>query len=524
MRGAWHAYVRGLWSRHRLWFVAIDGLTSVAWCVEIATGRLGRESIEPTFVSQICGPLSLVLLLGVLGYTESRDGRLGVFPRRLFTLPMSSVTLVSVPMLAGVIAVGVWMLLWMVPLHREGPTSTTFVALMLMVFAVVYQGVMWSFEALGAARLVIVGVAACGLGLATFAPSNPGLAVSELTVGMIAVCFAGATYVWTCVHVGRARFGGGEGGWPLRRLAGPSRTAPFGSPLAAQQWFEWRQSGWLLPTLTLLTLIVVIVPLSLFVGDDPRLSRWTFAGALALPVGLAVPVGFLLAKPAPGSLDLQLPPFTAVRPLASKEWVGAKVRVAFLSALLACGVVWMFIGVWQAFWALPEVRPAHQWTVFAPYDQTLLVGTSGVCLTWRFLVAPIWIGLSGRRWLFNGAVIGLFAGALVLLIESETLYHWLTASAERANYVGWGLAGLLCGKALFAAVVWGRGRGPSGVFVFFWVSGATVVVACGALAADVVAAYVNWDVHWPLVAFAALLMPVGRIGLANLILERERHA
>src|SRR4051812_42377430 len=94
-----------LWRRHRSIFVLAIAVTAIGRLVEAANASV---------LTEIMRLVSFVLIFGIFSYTESRDGRgLGRFPRRLFVLPVSSLRLVAVPMLAGIAAVESVYLAWL---------------------------------------------------------------------------------------------------------------------------------------------------------------------------------------------------------------------------------------------------------------------------------------------------------------------------------------------------------------------------------------------------------------------------
>src|SRR5262245_15202833 len=107
MRSATTALLWEIWSRHRAVVAAIAGLT--------IAGRLLHSSP----LVDLLAMFSFLLLFGIFN---------GSFPRRLFTLPVSSLRLVAVPVLTGVVSVELLYLAWMGPLSRSGSASRPFVA------------------------------------------------------------------------------------------------------------------------------------------------------------------------------------------------------------------------------------------------------------------------------------------------------------------------------------------------------------------------------------------------------------
>jgi hypothetical protein len=98
---------------------------------------------------------AVLLCLAVFGCTEinSQTGLMG-FPRRLFVLPISSFQLVAVPTVLGTAGVELLLLLF-----RSGWYSETnnWDLLLMPIYLIVYQSVLWTLSSLRAVRLLVVG-------------------------------------------------------------------------------------------------------------------------------------------------------------------------------------------------------------------------------------------------------------------------------------------------------------------------------------------------------------------------------
>ena len=116
MRSPTAALLWEIWRRHRVIFVSVLALTALGRALEA-----GSAPAESSVVVDLLRMLSFLLLFGIFSYTESSDSRgLGRFPRRLFVLPVSSLRLVAVPVLAGVASVELLYLLWLAPASTIG--------------------------------------------------------------------------------------------------------------------------------------------------------------------------------------------------------------------------------------------------------------------------------------------------------------------------------------------------------------------------------------------------------------------
>lgn len=176
MRSPTTALLWEIWRQHRWTVAAIAGLTIAGRLFDFFERRMrtAAAGADPPPLADVCGMLAFLLLFAVFNYTDSRGGRgLGRFPRRLFTLPVSSLRLVAVPMLAAIASVELLYLLWMEPLSRGGSASALFVAFLLAVFTVFYLAVLWTLERTGSLRLVILGVIAAAVFAIGVLPSFP---------------------------------------------------------------------------------------------------------------------------------------------------------------------------------------------------------------------------------------------------------------------------------------------------------------------------------------------------------------
>ena len=335
LRSPAYALLWELWHRHRLTAASIAGLTLCGRLLDFSE-RAGGSPEPSTLVTLLCWS-SFAALLGLFDYTETADGSgFGRFPHRLFTLPVSSLQLVAVPVLAGVVSVELLYLLWLEPLTREGQASPWFVAILLAAMMVFYQAILWTLERFGAVRLLIIGVVAMlviivGL-LPSFAPSPPPLWRSETTLAAALAALAALAFLTSWRHVASVRGGGRRTIHLLDRLVAttagrvPQRRKAFTSPAAAQLWFEWRCAGVVLPVLVAGVLLAVIGPLSWVYRAEADASLRLLLGTLAMPVVLAVPVGMAFSRPAFWSEDLSVPAFVAIRPLTDDDLIAVRVK------------------------------------------------------------------------------------------------------------------------------------------------------------------------------------------------------
>lgn len=516
-----------------------------------AAGRLldfvEQPTDDPSSIVTLLWMVSFLFLLGIISYTESSGTRgLGRFPRRLFTLPVSSLRLVSLPVLTGIASVELLYLLWLQPLSRGASVSAPFVAVLLAAFVVFYQAVLWTLERLGPLRLMLigaVGVVVFGIGLLpSWPPIPPPRWRSEVAVGTLVTALAVGAFLLTWQHVVRLRYGGRHsvrGLEPLIASAAsvlPRTRTPFTSPAAAQFWFEWRCSGLVLPVLVACVLVGVVAPLSVFARNDAGGTLRLLLGTLATPIILAVPVGMAFARPTFWSEDLSVPAFVAIRPLTNEEIVATKMTVGAASVTISWLLVLAFVGVWLSLWGNLDAvsRLAVQWWAFHEHSTSSVYGTAtliliaGVILTWRSLVVRLWTGLRGSRPLFMASVMSPVVVVIAgLVFAGDRLPAWVLDNPTRMRGVVWILAIAVAAKSWLAAYSWRR-VAPRYLwcYLLLWGTATTCLLTLALVLWGVVRIYVALDIYrfqGFLILVALLAVPLGRIGLAPSCLARNRH-
>jgi hypothetical protein len=544
MRSPTAALLWEIWRRNRVAAAVVVAATAAGRLLDFAE----QPTDDPSSIIALLWMVSFLFLFGIFSCTEAAGTRgIGSFPRRLFTLPVSSLRLAAVPTVAGILAVELLYLLWLAPLSRGGSLSPLFVAVCLAAFMVFFQAVFWTLDRLGPLRLMIAGavaVAVAGVGLLpSWPPSPPPPWRTEAAVGTVLAALAVAVFLLTWRHLARVRCGGGGvRAYRLEPILASAATiwprprTRFASPAAAQFWFEWRCSGLVLPVLVGGVLVAVIAPLSWFAQDDASGSLRLLLGTLATPVILAIPVGMAFARPSFWSEDLSVPAFTAIRPLTNEQIVAVRIKVAAASVAISWLLVVGFAAAWLSLWAnLDSVSQlAIQWWAFhersvsSVYGMAAAILAAGVVLTWRCMVSRLWSGLSGSRPLFMASVmsvvLAVFAG---MVFAADRLPGWVLGDPARMAAVVWLLAVAVVAKCGLAAWSWRRtaARGL-GQYWLVWAAGTACVLALAMLLWNVVRIYVALDIYrfQSLMILAALLaVPLGRIGLAPSSLARNRH-
>jgi hypothetical protein len=546
MRSPTTALLWEIWRQHR-WTVAVIALLTVAGRLVdfLDTGsRAGHAGAESSPLTILLAMIAFLLLLGVFNYTESSGDRgLGRFPRRLFTLPVTSFRLVTVPLLAGIASIELLYVLWMDPLSRGGSASAPFVAVLLAALVVFYLWALWALERVGSLRLIMLGaivVALFFIGvLPSFPPTPPPPWRSEVVLAGLVAGLAVVAFLLAWRHVARLRAGGRRSpesffSWIAEAM--PTRRRAFANPAAAHFWFEWRSAGMVLPALVGSVLLVVIIPMSWLVRSNAEDTFRLLLAALAAPVVLAVPVGIAFSKPTFWSEDLAVPAFVAVRPLSSEDLVAIKVKVAAVSGVLSWLLVLVVLTVWLSSWgnldALSRLAiqlwAFHGHSIEAVYGIAVLVVIAGMFLTWRFLVSRLWSGLSGKRPMLVCSVVSIVILVIASLVfDAGRLPGWLLADPARLAPLVWIAAVAVIAKYWIAAYAW-RGVPPRylRVYLLIWLAGTASFLTLGTVLWGIVRIYLPLDVdrlRSAVILLALLAVPLARVGLAPSSLTRNRH-
>jgi hypothetical protein len=496
------------------------------------------EELEPFYWLAMI--ISLILVYGIFHHAEFNTRRdWHGFPYRLFTLPVRTWALVAVPMVLGTLAVQLtyWMWAWLVftPLSRS---CISWVAAVIGVGLLCHQAIVWGLAGFRLTRMVVLSVVGMGLMLVASLPEFvPVLGWAEKKTfllakgGLAVVALSAVAVAWCSVESQRRGGGRGRGWWTTQAVrlldALPRRHRPFASSGAAQFWFEWRRVGWMLPLFVAVAIVLALGPYSWFLRDDHDCVGLIMGWLLGLPVGLSLLVSAEVGKTGFGPGDLSLPPFLAVRPLASGEMVIAKMKVAALSAAMAWALVILFLGLWMPLWAnhgdlahgwhqlVIWWGPARTWTIAAMLPAVLAI------LTWANLVGSLWPMLTGSKKVCAVAGIVLLAclgsglGAIVYWVK-----HFDIERLEQyVAWLGWGLSAVVLIKLWLAVFSWQRiSAARIWRFALLWLAATGLGVALVMLAFP--SAF--WLRHLAILSALASI-PLARLGLAVRALEANRH-
>jgi hypothetical protein len=462
------------------------------------------------------------------------------FPAELFLLPVRTGALAGWPMAYGAAALCLlwlvvascilqpWASLWSISIPLWWPALMATAALAWL------QAVLWLPFALRGLRVVLLLLLI--LGLIVVAEVS---ALNRVSEPILVAVFTGlAVPGWALGYLGvRQGRRGDAPDWeglyePWRRLLRrlPQRRRPFSSTAWAQTWFEWRRTGKSLPIMTGVLLLPVVLPILAF-GDVIPLAQ-PLLSALVIPVIMAGMAATTVSGKNPWVKDYYgVAASTATLPMSTGEMVGAKLRAAALSTLAAWALVVLAVslavistgnletvaGWWRQ--AQQEV-PAPKIVAGMLAAAILLVGC-----TWKRLVDSLFLGLTGRKWIIQGALsVGMVMFTGLALVAS-----WVSKQPEILDYllalVPWFLGLLIAcrlsvaGLALRAGL---RRRVLAPRTAVRWVT----AWACVAVTLFGLLVYAVPAEHVPVynLALAVLFaMPMARLTAAPLALAWNRH-
>jgi hypothetical protein len=368
-------------------------------------------------------------------------GKHGGFPPRAFTLPLSTIVLVAVPMLGGALTLAGVYWLWTQLIFTAWDVAVPaallrvqLLALAAMLFAL--QAIVWSLYRFPLIRIVLIFAAMIGIGmLGLAAPGKNFRNMSEpavlRTLGVItALAFAAAV-----AGVSRDRRGEWEG-WTQRVIDRvlamlPRRRKAFTAAAGAQVWFEWRGKALFLSAVLGLPMILVmmIYPLPTMAYFDPIMTATTYANLPLLAVVMAWCLGMTLAKTDYWTRETELSSFVTARPLTDGDLVIAKLKTAALiiatAALLFTALAIPSFNV--GYWLSSTDMNWPSWSQFKARNPQLLLHVThplvlltAFAVTWTTMASGLAIGLRGQK---RGVIQAVTTRTSLFLIASILISH-----------------------------------------------------------------------------------------------------
>ena len=540
------AIVWELWRKNRGYFLGLLAFTGAWAVINLILYSMEMRSTSPfvarAFVDRETTALtimfiSIVSLIIPFSFTEndSRKGFSGP-PARLFASPVTTFTLVTCPMVAGVETLLLFYLGWVHLILRPTgiflPIAWPMIALAAAMTS--FQMILWTLNSFPKIRAGI-------LLLWVFALIALIPTLLELTAWHgknLLICLLAASipvsYMASLLAVKRERTGEWESmSWPHRAegfLAKcfPAAATRFSSPRAAQFWIEWRRNG--VVSLSILALGMILLGLGflaifhLFDGPDVLGILPLLLVEFFILVWSSL-FGIVLARDS-SSGGLALSQFIATRPVSTGDLAGAKLRLAAVAAGTGALLFLAVIGPWFYFF---EAHPVSlQWLNSRTSPGGLSAGIiffTTLALGWNIAGAiPLWLGgwVKSAAWaglIYLGGFIALlnvthyfleYHGALLL-----ELFPWIVGAAFflKIGVAGWAfhqaqLRQLLSRRAIV---------GYAGVWLVL------TLLLLGASLRVSALVFAPADAGYLLPPLILLVVPLARIGLAVLALDHDRH-
>jgi hypothetical protein len=478
---------------------------------------------------------TLVVILAAFGHGTDADlaAAESGFPRRSFTLPVRTTTLVAWPMaLGGLVAASAWLAVAGLLYRRCGvDVPLLWPALFSAGFLACLQAALWWPFPLPILRIVVAALLLGGLASAAVVCIYFQVPTQILATASAALIPIG--YGVAVAGVQRARCGGATvWRWrsaPARPSTAPA-TRPFPTPAAALFWLDWRRNGFAMP----LMVALVAGPycaIMLFKLDAITAAKLLISLA-ATPLLFALGVGGALGSVNPMVRGARpAPAFMIARPIPTLDMIAVKLRVAaaitlatfaellllLLLALPFRGVAEMLADSWRQLLDAHGIKGAM---VLAAVVVALPIAV------WTTMVSNLWATLTGRVWLiytFNvglaAAVTGLFVAWAQIMGNPRleegllTAWPWILSSAVFAKVC---LGGVVLGALRRRRILSARRLTQ---IVAAWMIGAGAIVSL-ALWLTPARPFSAWTVAGTAVL---LLLPGVRLALAPLALEWNRH-
>jgi hypothetical protein len=507
------------------WLMGLD------WALPIDVG-------VARFVGTVAIPLSAAgfYLVAVFSYGTAGDlaAQQSTYPARMFTLPVTTASLVMWPMVFGTLAIALLLQTGRLAPWPEGVEPPFWVVILGAVVLAWTQVLSWTSYPIRGLR--IVAAVAWLVVMDVIAVVGVELKARESLMMAILIPQLPVAYLAAYAAVTRARRGEIPD-WRhlLVPLAGFARVLPqptaFASPLGAQTWCEWRQHGWSLPVQVALVLPFALGLLFLDRTAPAFLVIALAVAALTPPIMASFAASTVRrASPRRGD-DHGLTPFLATRPLTSAALVAAKLRVTLWSTLLAWLLVLIAVPLALTLsdtWPLAAERARQVRDAIGlprAVGLAVLVVLALMAMTWKRLVTSLYVGLSGRSWMVR-THIGITLVALVLAIP---LVHWILTNRSLAVRVidGVPAAAALLVTVKMATAAWIATRLDRSRLI----DGRVLVTSAAVWLAAVLVLYavLAWMADTPhipryvLMLLAILAIPLTRLSAAPLALALNRH-
>lgn len=412
-----------IWTRHRLG-LRISAASLLLMVIAFPPILRNFDSNVALVLTLIPAALVFIYVANLLLFTDEVGSLDAGYPRRTFTLPVATRTLVLWPMLIALVTVlSLWLVISVLVYQRGGYRPPLVLpALALAVIMAWTQTLSWLPTMNQSVRIYssLIGFALL-LGVPFWLLISNKLSSTELTV--IGLIELPALFALALLGVAHARRGD-EWSLGLQDLLDrfwatmdrlTRRQPSFRTPAQAQLWYEDRCHAWLLNGFAYFQLFMTY----LFALTSP--SRVGNKVTFFITLGCMVGTPFVLANFQGVTLGRMYPPwskqrgfmnFLAVRPILTGEMITAKYRIAVRSVLRVWFLVLVLTGSWLVLKGYAGDMADFCRLFFKAYPGwrgPTILGLAAVLvpiITWKLLTDNLVPGLTGRKWLADGTVLG----------------------------------------------------------------------------------------------------------------------
>lgn len=479
-----------LWWRSR-WGMAVA--ISFVLLFSLLMRTLGTEHLN--WIVAVCGSIgsvaAILVLIGIFLYQDADVAVKGsAYPSYMLTLPVRTGALTLFPMVTGTVI----MLLATIPLNLvaqlQSSSPVFWPAFMVTTLLALLQAIFWFPFGIPYSKLILT-IAAL-IGCSIFVGVSIDQQVPDLIICRNFIFVILASYAFAFVGVSRARRGEE---WIKRKAAAPATTEtvtrkpakdrpPFPSAKIAQQWYEWRQHGTVLPIFAIILFIAFAIPLQWNTTYSPvtsmgsamqgyNLALPTYANtyfpamlSMMLFVAWAVGCGARRSDSKYGDRTLRL--FFGVRPMSDEGIFSQKLATAAKSTVIAWAVLLvsclLLSNMKGAYLPMnpenftPNFVQKPFFAAIAPLltPQIVLKGFLILALlmigTWRNYIVGFWSEISGSSTLYYGYPLACITAAFLIPTVTSS-WLWLRSYLADAEHWIWILWTIFAIRVIIAAVL-----------------------------------------------------------------------
>ena len=343
-------------------------------------------------------------------------------PRQRYTLPASSFSIVTCPMICSMVTMFVLYALAaaMLNLLYDAGWPIWGPGLVAAFLVGWTQAILWSTSNSQGLQLVsclvsfgvlLFGVMTCAMpGESASGWFHEALDTSNvLAFGLAALfCLGVGTVGFANLRCGRRIDVSRIAEWPSRLFPKAARATPFPSPTAAQFWLEWTERGYVMPVGTAVIGVVVLL-ITPFVSPPDSIEFINGISAILLLPTLVV--GLFLGARSPNG---QFSNFNGSRPLTDNQ-IGNAVLASVTVGVLSSALIWAVVmGAVSLFLRLADTPPSLPSTseLFVISVRLVGIATLVVGVAWSVVALMTSLILAGKK--VSSVVIGTLFGVLIV--------------------------------------------------------------------------------------------------------------